>query len=235
MKSAARPRSRCACMTVKTRSARSDGSAAVISSRIRSWGSRASARARSSIRSIGRGHVERLFVEVDVEVELVQLPPHGADRRAGEPQVLRDGEVGHERGILEDGREPDPCRLRGRGDAHGRPVDEDLAGVRADHARQHLDEGALAGAVRAEERMHLPRLDHERRRPQSHHRAVALRDLACGEEAHACAEGRMPLGTLPSFALLGYGPLQPTSCAAVYVVHGLMNSCELYVGGRFGE
>ena len=37
------------------------------------------------------------------------------------------------------------------------------------------------------------------------------------------------------FALPRYGPLQPVSWAAVYVVHGLMNSCELYVGGRFGE
>ena len=28
---------------------------------------------------------------------------------------------------------------------------------------------------------------------------------------------------------------QLVSCAAVYVVHGWTNSCELYVGGRFGE
>ena len=55
MKSTERPRSRHSRMTAKTFSARSDGSAAVISSSISSWGSRASARARSSIRSIGSG------------------------------------------------------------------------------------------------------------------------------------------------------------------------------------
>ena len=156
-----------------------------------------------------QGHVEYMLAEVDVEVELVQAPPHRADRRAGEPHVLLDAEVRHERGILEHRREPDPRRLRRRGDAHRAPSTRISPASGADHARQHLDERALAGAVRAEERVHLPRLDHERRRPQSHHRAVALRDLACGEEAHACAEGRMPLGTLPSFALSAYGPLQP--------------------------
>ena len=55
MKRTLRPRSRQSRMTAKTRSARSDGSAAVISSRMRSCGSCASARARSSIRSIGSG------------------------------------------------------------------------------------------------------------------------------------------------------------------------------------
>ena len=62
-------------------------------------------------------HVDRLLVEVDVEVELAQLPPHRADGRSGQAQVLRDRQVGHERRILEDGREPDPCGLRRRGDA----------------------------------------------------------------------------------------------------------------------
>ena len=55
MKSAERPRSFCRAITAKTRSARSAGSAAVISSRISSCGSRASARARSIMRSSGSG------------------------------------------------------------------------------------------------------------------------------------------------------------------------------------
>ena len=61
--------------------------------------------------------VERLLGEVDVEVEVVQVPPDRVDRRAGEAEVLLDRQVGDERRILEDGREPDPRRLRGRGDA----------------------------------------------------------------------------------------------------------------------
>ena len=65
MNSDERPRSFCACITVKTRSARSEGSAAVISSRIRSCGSRASARARSSIRCIGSGTSSTCSREVD--------------------------------------------------------------------------------------------------------------------------------------------------------------------------
>src|SRR3990172_4128942 len=55
MKRTDRPRSRQTLITSKTRPARSDGSAAVISARRRSCGSRASARARSSMRSIGSG------------------------------------------------------------------------------------------------------------------------------------------------------------------------------------
>ena len=59
-------------------------------------------------------HVERLLVEVDLEVELAQLTAHRGDGRSRQTQVLRDRQVGHERGILEDRREPDPGRLRRR-------------------------------------------------------------------------------------------------------------------------
>ena len=55
MKRTERPLSRRARITSNTRSARSDGSAAVISSRIRSCGSWVRARARSSMRRIGSG------------------------------------------------------------------------------------------------------------------------------------------------------------------------------------
>ena len=134
-------------------------------------------------------HVDRLLVEVDVELELAQVPAHLADGRSRQPQVLRDRQVGDERRILEDGREPDPCGLRRRGDAAGRAVDEDRAPVRPDHAGEHLHERALAGAVRAEEGVHLARLDDERGRPQRDDGAVALRHLACGQEAHASGEG----------------------------------------------
>ena len=45
-------------------------------------------------------------------------------------------------------------------------VDVDRPAVAADHAGEDLDERALAGAVRAEQRVHLARLDDEVGRPQ---------------------------------------------------------------------
>ena len=185
----------------------------------------------------GQRQVERLLGEVDVEIEVVQVPPDRIDRRAGQPQVLLDGQVGHERRILEDGRETDVRRLRGRGDADSAAVHEDRARIRPDHARQHLDERALAGAVRAEQRMDLARLDDERRRGERDDRAVALRRprVRPGGSSARWEEGAPEAPPPPSVVRVPYGPLQPVSCAAVYVVHGLMNSCELYVGGRFGE
>ena len=57
-------------------------------------------------------HVQHLLAEVDLEIEVAQVPSHRLDGRAGEPKVLRDGQVGHERGILKDGRQSDARRLR---------------------------------------------------------------------------------------------------------------------------
>ena len=154
-------------------------------------------------------HVDRLLVEVDLEVQLAQMPAHRGDGRPGQAQVLRDGQVGHERGILEDGREPDPRRLRRRGDAARLAVDEDRAAVRPDHAGEHLHERALAGAVRSEEGVHLARLDDERCRPQRDDRAVALRHLACGQEAHAWVREGAPDGAPSLFAPGATAPCSP--------------------------
>ena len=209
MKSAERPLSFWRRITSKTRSARSAGSAAVISSRIRSCGSRASARARSIMRSSGSGTSIRLLVEVDVEVEVAQVPADRGDGRSRQAQVLRDGQVRHEGGILEDRRQPDPRRLRRRRDAARLAVDEDRAAVRPDHAGEHLDERALAGAVRTEQGVHLPGLDDERRRPQRDDRAVALRHLACGQEAHAWVREGAPGGAPSLFAPGATAPCSP--------------------------
>ena len=56
-----------------------------------------------------------------------------------------------------------PCRRASSGLARctGCPSDEDLAAVRPDGARQRLDQGALAGAVVADERDDLARVDGE--------------------------------------------------------------------------
>ena len=126
------------------------------------------------MRSSGSGTSLDELAEVDVELHRVELAPDGVRVGAGQAQVRRDGEVGHERGILEHRREPDPRRLRRRAHAHRLPVDLDRAAVGLDHAGQDLDERALPGAVRAEQRVHLARLDDEVGRAQRDHGAVAL-------------------------------------------------------------
>ena len=209
MKSAERPRSFWRRITSKTRSARSDGSAAVISSRIRSCGSRASARARSSIRSSGSGRSSACSAKSTSRSRSRRCRRTSADRRPRQAQVLPDRQVGHERRILEDGCEPDPRRLGGRGDAARLAVDEDRPSVRPDHAGQHLHERALAGAVRPEQGVHLARLDDEGGRLQRDDRAVALRHLACGQEAHAWVREGAPDGAPSLFTLGVTAPCSP--------------------------
>ena len=70
-----------------------------------------------------------------------------------------------------------PARLRGVGigGAKGLAVDEDRAAVVADGAGEDLDEGALAGAVLAEQRVHLAGARAELGVAQRDDAAVALR------------------------------------------------------------
>ena len=119
-------------------------------------------------------NVARLLGKVDIQVESVKLAPHTRRVAPGQPHVLRDGQVGHERRVLEHRREPDSRRRRRRVHPRRPPVDRDRAGAGRDHARQQLDERRLACPVRAEERVYFPRLDHEVGRPQRDDGAVAL-------------------------------------------------------------
>ena len=54
----------------------------------------------------GQRQVERLLGEVDVEIEVVQVTPDRVDRRAGEPEVLLDGQVGTSAGSWKTGARP---------------------------------------------------------------------------------------------------------------------------------
>jgi hypothetical protein len=114
------------------------------------------------------------LVEVDAELHRVQLPPDGLHTCAGQVQVGRDSQIGHERGVLEHRREPDARGLRRRVHSDGLPVDLDRAAVGLDYPRQDLDERCLARAVRAQERVHLPRLDDDVGGPQRDNWAKAL-------------------------------------------------------------
>ena len=101
-------------------------------------------------------NIARLLTEVDLDVHRSQPLPDLLDLQPGEADVLRDRQVGYERRILEHGREPDAGRLRRRRDADRLAAQLDAAAVALDDAREDLDERALAGAVRAEERVDLP-------------------------------------------------------------------------------
>jgi hypothetical protein len=128
--------------------------------------------------------------EVDVEVEAAELAPDRTGVGAGQAHVLRHRQVRHERRVLEHGREPDSRGLRRRMDAHGLSVHRDGARVAGDHAREQLHERRLARPVRAEERVHLARIDDEVGRAERGDRAVALRQAERFEEWRAFGHGK---------------------------------------------
>ena len=209
MKSTERPLSFWRRITSKTRSARSEGSAAVISSRIRSCGSRASARARSIIRSSGSGTspaCSSKSMSRSSSRRCRRTAPTGVPVRRRFCATVRSGTSA---GSWKTGASPIRAACAGEETLLACAVDEDRAAVRPDHAGEHLDERALAGAVRAEQRVHLARLDDERRRPQRDDRAVALRHLACGQEAHAWVREGAPDGAPSLFAPGATAPCSP--------------------------
>ena len=116
-----------------------------------------------------------------LHAELVHPVAERLDRGPGQAQVRPDVEVGDEGRLLVDGDDPAPPGLAGRADGQAPAADGDRAGVGPDGAAEDLDEGALARAVGAHERMHLAGPDGEGRRPQGHHGAIGLGD-ACGLE-----------------------------------------------------
>ena len=129
-----------------------------------------------------------LGVEADAEAveQALDLAVHGAAVDALEPlqrveahdDVLRDAEVGEQRGLLVDDRDAGVAR-RVRGVEVDRlAVDEHLAGVAADDAAEHLDERRLAGAVLADQRAHLAGAEAEVAVAQRADGAVGLRGVA---------------------------------------------------------
>ena len=104
------------------------------------------------------------------------------DRRIGEMQVALDVQVRDERGFLVDGDEAGATGDRGRMDVPGLAVDEHGARIRPDRAREDLDEGALAGAVGAQQRVDLTPTDLDGRVAQRSDGAVALGDAARVEQ-----------------------------------------------------
>ena len=122
------------------------------------------------------GHAERLDQAIgpdrraDARQEIrrqacARPPVHASPRVAAlerQCDVLGDGEVGKERGLLVDGRDPQGSRDGGRHAGHGLTRHHERPRVRRDRAGDHFDQGALAGAVLADERVHLSGMEIER-------------------------------------------------------------------------
>ncbi len=176
--------------TSSTRSVRFAGSAAVISSSISTSGSIARARARSMIRSEASGtrraRLDRSrFSRPSSRTQWRNGSSGVSVRRRFDPDV----QVRDQRRLLVDGDEAAAARLGRRVDdalaaAHG-----DRAAVGPDGARQDLDEGALAGAVGAHERVDLARAHGQGRGLQRDDRAVGLRDARGLEQEVGSDEG----------------------------------------------
>ena len=94
-------------MTCRTRSVRSAGRAAVISSSIRTSGSIDSARARSMTRSVARGRSRAMSERSQVaDAQLGEPVAEGFDRGLGQPKVRPDVQVRDEGRLLVDRDDP---------------------------------------------------------------------------------------------------------------------------------
>src|SRR5205814_6108692 len=93
-----------------------------------------------------------------------------------EEEVLRDGHPRHQRQLLKDGGDPERTRFVRAAELDLRPPDAERARVRPKNAAQDLDHRALAGAVFADERMHLAEVRAERGVQERAHAAERTRD-----------------------------------------------------------
>ena len=152
---------------------------------------------------------------IDGEADpLEQRPGIAADRlpidRAGaagrvllEEDVLRHGELGDQRDLLEDDLDPLPDGVAGMVDLGLASADADRAGVFWVDAGKDLDQRRLAGAVLAHESVHLARLEAKIDAVERHHARETLADpghlqgerRALGDRRHSfsrhhCASAR---------------------------------------------
>ena len=103
-----------------------------------------------------------------------------AQRLPADEDVLGDREVGEERRLLVDDRDPRVPRRGGPGEGRRRPVDRQRAAVRPVHAGQDLHQRRLAGAVLAEQRVRLARVQRDGAVHQRMHGTERLARLLAG-------------------------------------------------------
>ena len=192
MKMTASPRARAFRMCRRTIAACLTPSADVGSSRMRTRAPKYSARAIASVwRSPPgqRAHELAGVADVDADLEhllarrLVGVPHVEPPERTGalrglvaQEEVPADAHERQDREVLEHGRDAAGLRVARRRERDGLAVHEQLALVGTVDARQGLDQGRLAGAVVAEQAVHLAGLHGQRHVPEGEDAAERLRD-----------------------------------------------------------
>ncbi len=142
----------------------------------------------------GERHAPRQARQVEVaEAELTQPVTERLDGGLGEPQVGPDVEVRDDGGFLVDRHDAAAAGLGGGVDGARSTADRDRAGVGPDRTGQDLDEGALARAVGAHQRMDLARTDGEGGRLQRDDGPVCLGDAGGFEQEIGGGEGHRSL------------------------------------------
>src|SRR5215469_15239336 len=104
--------------------------------------------------------------------------PKTAKRLGAECDVLGNGEDGHKHEVLVHHAYAGADRVFRRADPKWLVVDEDLALIRLNETIEDVHQGGLAGAVLAEQRPDLTRLDHQVNVIISYEAAETLRDAA---------------------------------------------------------
>ena len=197
-----------AAMTAKTRSARSDGQRRrdlVQDQQLRVARERARQVEHAQQR---QRHVGGLLGQVDVEVEVAEVAAHLGDSRClSAGGSGRSSGPGRAPGSWKTGASPIRAACAGERDARCLAVDRDRAAVRRITPVRSLTSVLLPAPFAPSSAWTSPGSTTSVAERERDHRPVALRDLACGEEAHPSRrrEGRRA-APLPS-SLWRYGPL----------------------------
>ena len=114
----------------------------------------------------------------------VDAPP-GQQRLAPHEDVLGHAQVGEERGLLVDDRDPGVLGTGRAVQADRRPVDQQLTGIRLVHPGQDLHHRGLAGAVLAQQRVRLAGVQVDRAVGDRAHGAERFRRAVQGQDGAA--------------------------------------------------
>ena len=152
---------------------------------------------------VGPGDRDAVALEEGERIGPHLAGPHGPERGEGlaaEPDVLLDGEVGNQRQLLEDGRDAGALGGARIGGDERLAAQENPAFVGAERPGEDLDEGALAGAVLADEGVDLAGGGMELGARQGGDAAEALRNRRCLDQVHArpapAEKKRRPIGLI---------------------------------------
>ena len=120
-----------------------------------------------------------------------------APRLPADEDVLRNGEIGKEGGMLVDDGDALALRVDRPEDRRLGPVPQDLAGIGLIDAAEDLDERALARAVLAGERMHAPALKGETDIAQDLDGPEAFRNAAKLDQGNHASPPRIRIVQVP--------------------------------------